>query len=344
VQHTDSKLFQAGVVVRITALWAFSEAFLGGILHGFNVPFAGLALSLVAAVCMSLIAVNDEKKGAIMRATLVVLAIKFILSPHTPPMAYVAVLIEGLAGELFFLRRRLLRVSAFFLAVFCLMYSAFQHLLILTLIFGKGFWVSLDIFLNSITKTFIRQPQYYSLYIVVFYLGCYLVAGISGGILSSRLIARIQSGNKPLLIDELNKKYPEGLNAADTSIATPEKGRKVKWQYVIAGMLLLLLVLSYMPSFSKTMLHSKVVEIVIRGSLIIIVWNFLLSPLLIKWISKWVEQYKTKQGSALQEVLTLLPDIKQIVQLSWLMANKKNKLKQFSGFISNTMMLIVYGK
>jgi hypothetical protein len=86
------KLFNSGIIIRITALWAFSEAFLGGILHGFKIPFAGLALSLVAAICMSLLAVHDNKRGVILKATLVVIAVKFILSPHTPPMAYVAVM------------------------------------------------------------------------------------------------------------------------------------------------------------------------------------------------------------------------------------------------------------
>ena len=338
------KLFNSGIILRITALWAFSEAFLGGILHGFKIPFAGLALSLVAAICMSLLAVHDNKRGVILKATFVVIAVKFILSPHTPPMAYVAVMMEGLAGELFFLQRRYLRTSSFFLTLFCLMYSAFQHLLVLTIVFGKDFWTALDTFLNGITKTFIKQPQQYSLYLVLFYLGCYLIAGISGGILNSKIISRIQSGNKPVFLDSVNEKYPDGLKDIGADIIQPKKRKKIKWQYIIAGFFLLFLILSYTPLFDKTIFRTKILEIVIRGSLIIIVWNFLLTPLLIHWIGKWVEKYKSQSGSALQEVLSLLPDIKRIVQVSWQMAAKKNKLKQFSDFISNTMLLIVYGR
>lgn len=338
------KLFNSGIILRITALWAFSEAFMGGILHGFKIPFAGLALSLVAAICMSLLAVHDNKRGVIFKATLVVIAVKFILSPHTPPMAYVAVMMEGLAGELFFMQRRFIRTSSFFLTLFCLMYSAFQHLLVLTIVFGKEFWTALDTFLNKITNTFIKQPQQYSLYLVLFYLACYLIAGIFGGILNSKIVARVQSGNKPVFLDAINEKYPDGIKTINEEPLSAKKRKKIKWQFIIAGILLLFLILSYTPLFDKTILRTKVLEIVIRGSVIIIVWTFLLSPLLIRRVGKWVEKYKSESGSSLQEVLSLLPDIKRIVQVSWQMAAKKNKLKQFSDFISNTMLLIVYGR
>jgi hypothetical protein len=151
------KLFNTGIVYRIAGLWAFSEAFMGGILHGFKIPFAGLFLSLIAAICMSLIAVSDKNKGLILKVTLAVIAVKFMLSPHTPPMAYVAVLIQGVVGELFFLSRRAIKPAAFLLTMFCLLYSAFQHLFVLTVIFGKNFWAALDVFLNGITKTFIKR-------------------------------------------------------------------------------------------------------------------------------------------------------------------------------------------
>lgn len=338
------KLFNSGIIIRLTALWAFSEAFLGGILHGFKIPFAGLALSLIAAICMSLLAVHDKKHGVILKATMVVIAVKFILSPHSPPMAYVAVLIEGFAGELFFLQRRFLRTASFFLTLFCLMYSAFQKLLTLTIILGEEFWKALDTFLNGITKTFIKQPHQYSLYLVLFYLGCYFIAGILGGILNSKIIVKVQSGNHPPVLDEVSKKYPNGINFAERVSTETGKRKKIKRQYFITAILLLLLILSYTPLFDKTGLKTKVMEIVVRGTLIVFVWTFLLSPLLIRWISKWVESYKTTSGSSLQEVLSLLPDIKRIVHVSWEMAVAKNKLKRVSEFISNTMLLIVYGR
>ncbi len=338
MSNLNNTVLKAGVVTRVTALWAFSEAFLGGILHGFKIPFAGLALALMAAICMALIAANDNAKGVILKATLVVLAVKFVLSPHTPPMAYVAVLIEGLAGELFLMRRKSLRTGAFLLTLFCQLYSAFQHLLILTIVFGKGFWAALDIFLNGITKTFIKQSQQYSLYLVLFYIGCYFITGVAGGIFCSRLIKKIQSGNIPPIVNEFAK--ADTIPVAETTVA---KKKGISFKYIVAGILLLLLVASYTPLFNGTVLKTKVGEIILRGLLIMLVWNFLLSPLLIKLIGKWVDKYKAAKGTALQQVLALLPGIKNMVQFSWQKANETNRFKKVQHFLSNTAMLIIYG-
>ncbi len=111
----NKDFFKTNVTLRITALWAFSEAFMGGILHGLQIPFAGLVLGFVAAVCITLIALGNTQSGEILKATLLVIAVKFILSPHTPPMAYLAVLIQGAVGELLFLNKRFFKLAAFIL-------------------------------------------------------------------------------------------------------------------------------------------------------------------------------------------------------------------------------------
>ena len=98
--------------LRITALWAFSEAFLGGLLHGFHVPFTGLVLSSFAAVCIASLTINDYAKGKILKATLLVIIVKAILSPHTPPTAYFAVFLQGFFGELIFSSRLPFKISA----------------------------------------------------------------------------------------------------------------------------------------------------------------------------------------------------------------------------------------
>ena len=89
--------------LRITALWAFSEALFGGILHALQVPFAGLVLSAFAVICMAALAASGYYKGKILKATLLVLIVKAMLSPHTPVAAYFAVFLQGLFGEIIFL-------------------------------------------------------------------------------------------------------------------------------------------------------------------------------------------------------------------------------------------------
>ena len=62
---------------RITALWGFSEATLGGILHAFKIPFTGLFVGSAAVIFISLIAhftneTSNEfaKRGTILKSLL----------------------------------------------------------------------------------------------------------------------------------------------------------------------------------------------------------------------------------------------------------------------------------
>jgi hypothetical protein len=336
----NKDFYKTNVTLRITALWAFSEAFMGGILHGLKIPFAGLVLAFVASVCITLIALGNNKKGEILKATLLVIAVKFILSPHTPPMAYVAVLIQGAIGELLFLNRKALKPAAFILTLFSLLYSAFQHLLILTIVFGKGFWQAIDIFLNKITQSFVKDAVHYSLYIILFYVGCYLIAGIAGGLLNIKIIKNVQLGNQAnTLLQKVNNlpAQPENIFSNTKTVK-----RKKYFTLIFGSLMLLLLIFSYLPFFNNGFSKSKIAELVLRAVIIILVWNYFITPLLRLQIQKWVARYKQKNGNALQQVIALLPGIRIILQQSWQLSQQPGKWLRFKSFINNTVLLIVH--
>ena len=336
----NKDFFKTNVTLRITALWAFSEAFMGGILHGLQIPFAGLVLGFVAAVCITLIALGSTQKGEILKATVLVIAVKFILSPHTPPMAYVAVLMQGAVGELLFLKKRFFKPAAFILTLFSLLYSAFQHLLILTIIFGKQFWVAIDIFLNKITQSFSKGAVHYSLYIVLFYIGCYLVAGIVGGFLNIKIIKKVQAGSDAnVLLQQLDGLVINDNNAFSNS---PSVKKKKNWLMVFGGLMLLLLIASYLPFLNAGFSKSKVLEVILRGVIIILVWSFFITPLLRMQMQKWITRYKEKKAGSIQLVVALLPGIKIIVEQSWALSQQPGKWLRFKSFINNTVLLIVH--
>ena len=336
----NKDFFKTNVTLRITALWAFSEAFMGGILHGLQIPFAGLVLGFVAAVCITLIALGSTQKGEILKATVLVIAVKFILSPHTPPMAYVAVLMQGAVGELLFLKKRFFKPAAFILTLFSLLYSAFQHLLILTIIFGKQFWVAIDIFLNKITQSFSKGAVHYSLYIVLFYIGCYLVAGIVGGFLNIKIIKKVQAGSDAnVLLQQLDGLVINDNNAFGNS---PSVKKKKNWLMVFGGLMLLLLIASYLPFLNAGFSKSKVLEVILRGVIIILVWSFFITPLLRMQMQKWITRYKEKKAGSIQQVVALLPGIKIIVEQSWALSQQPGKWLRFKSFINNTVLLIVH--
>jgi hypothetical protein len=338
MQTAKLKIFNSTITLRITALWAFSEAFLGGLLHGLKIPFAGLVLALIASICITIIASGTEKKGEIIKATLLVIALKFILSPHTPPMAYVAVFIQGFVGELLFLSKKFIKLSAFILTLFSLLYSAFQHLITLTIIFGKGFWSALDIFLNKITQSFLPGVHSYSLYIIIGYLSCYLLAGIFGGILNVGIVSRVNRNEKPEAIFlALNN-----LQNQDVFLNNKKRTKSRSILFIICGLLLLLLIFSYLPFFNNSFSKNHIAEIFLRGIIIVLVWNYFLTPLLKKWISRWVDKYKTKNAGALQQVIALLPDVKTILNTSWRLSKHPRKAIQVKNFITNSVLLILH--
>ncbi|MBS1626877.1 MAG: hypothetical protein JSR09_07275 [Bacteroidetes bacterium] len=336
---TSKNIFQQTTTIRIVAFWAFSEAFLGGILHGFQIPLSGLVLASIASLCITLIALANTSKGIILKATLVVIAVKFILSPYTPPMAYLAVLVQGIAGELFFMQRKFIKVTTFCLTLFSLIYSALQQLITLTIIFGKSFWKGLDVFLNKITQSFISQ-QHYSLYIVVIYLLCYVLAGIFGGIFNVYLIEQFKQNKLP---ENFNNAL-ELLNA-NNSTYTNLKQKKKKNNFIIIGIILLcLLLISYIPFLQQNLLKGKILPIVVRGIFIILIWMYLLAPLFIKLISKWVQHYKKNNRSVIENILLLMPDIKNIVMASWQASKELRFFKRIKNFIFNSLMLALYEK
>lgn len=334
ILNNDKIAIYSPIVVRITTLWAFSEAFFGGILHGLKVPFAGLLLSLIAAICITIIAIHSESKKQVISSTLVVIALKFILSPHTPPTAYFAVLLEGTFGAfLFWLQRENLRgtkIAAFVISVFCLMYSAFQHLLILTIVFGKSFWTAIDIFLNKITAIFVTSSQQYALYIVVGYLSCYLIAGILGGFLNIKIIQNIdnQTFNKYIKEKYLFEMPPQF--AENQPILHSKKTKKRS--FILVSILFIILLLSYLPIFSDTLMKDKMTEILVRGLLIIIFWNYFLASLLRNWITNWLEKIKHKKTENIEQVLTLFPDIKKIVLTSWFLVRNETFFNKYKNF------------
>jgi ABC-type thiamin/hydroxymethylpyrimidine transport system permease subunit len=83
------------VYYRLIALWVMVEAVLGGMIHGLKLPVSGLIVGSCAVLCICLIAYYVPARGAILKATVVVAIFKMMLSPQSPPAAYLAVFFQG---------------------------------------------------------------------------------------------------------------------------------------------------------------------------------------------------------------------------------------------------------
>ena len=141
----------AKIIARLTALWALSEAGLGGVLHALQSPFTGFFVGGFAIVLVSLIAYfAEDKRKTIFRSLLVVLIIKLAVSPHSPPTSYLAVSFQALMAALIYSNLSLSKWSAMLLGVITLIESALQKLLVLTLIYGKSLWEAINSFSDYI--------------------------------------------------------------------------------------------------------------------------------------------------------------------------------------------------
>jgi len=181
-------------VLKITALWGFSEAAFGGILHALTIPLRGLFISSAAVLFISLIALFSKNSKEILKATLIVVLIKAVVSPHSPLTAYFAVSLQGVLGFLLFSTKKFYRLSALLLGLFVLFFSGIQKIVVLTILFGNTLWESLDIFIKQVSIEFlsIDHPDInYGYLLIAAYVLLHLIAGLFIGLYAGRLPQKI---------------------------------------------------------------------------------------------------------------------------------------------------------
>lgn len=209
-------------------------------------------------------------------STLIVIAVKFIVSPHSPVTAHFAVLIQGIAGYVIYSLFGCSKFSTALHGSFALVYSAFQKLITATILFGMDFWRSFDHFISStILPLFsIRESESSSalLLIVILYLLIYLIVGIFTGLFASS-VPHLVEGKK----EEVLGKFRLLKSTKD-----PDKfdSRKLKTRLILFLVLIIAAALTYaIPLLSKESTQ-WIIMLLIRTVAILIVWLYILSPLL----------------------------------------------------------------
>ena len=162
---------------RIIALWAFSESVLGGMLHLLKIPLTGLVVGGLAVVFLSLIAYQSSNKSSILKATLIVLIIKFVISPYTPIMAFVSVSVEGLFCYIFSVLFGKKSIGIYLFALASLTFFSLQKLLTLQILFGNSLWESIDAFSAFIAKQFGLTDIKISAVLITIYISLHIISG-----------------------------------------------------------------------------------------------------------------------------------------------------------------------
>ena len=332
---------------RLTALWALSEAALGGVLHALRFPMTGLLINSSAVVFISLIAYYATHKGAILRATLIVLIIKGMVSPHTPVNAFIAVTFQGVLGEILFRTKKYFTLSAILLAIVTLLQSGTQKIVVLTIVFGNNLWESINIFTNFVLQKFHISDAGSGIYDISFWIICgYLVlhglVGVLVGILASRI---------PGWIDKELVRYHQSIPVDEFSTPSQIKvfKKKKSWLRRPSGIAIFILaaiivLLSYIYPEISAKQSTKAVIMILRSITIMAIWYIWIGPKLLTLLNRMLKKKQNQYYIQVHNTLQILPPLRAIIYQTWNSAKKYSTLKRIKTFILLTLVSSLSGK
>ncbi|WP_337866110.1 hypothetical protein [Ignavibacterium sp.] len=329
-------------VARITALWAFSEATLGGILHALSIPLRGAFINAASVLFISLIGLFSKRSKEVLKSTLIVILVKAIVSPHSPLTAYLAVSIQGFIGFILFYNKKFFKVSALILGILTLLFSGIQKIIVLTVLFGNTLWKSINIFTQSVVRDFsvlgIENGINYSLILILVYISIHLVIGV---------IAGLYAGKLPEKIEYFSKSLPKiNINHDDDNLPKKEKKRKQKvWLLRPTGILIILFSLSSLfISFVSPELNDTRFEIlimIIRAISLTILWYAVLAPVVRKIFQKFLEKNKSKHSTEINEMIELFPQFRKIVAYCWKESQSDKGIRRIKLFLSRSFYYLL---
>lgn len=296
---------------RLVALWALAETGLGGVMHALHIPFTGLFVGGFAVVTIALIGKQTQSAKALLTATLYVVLLKGVISPQSPPMAYVAVLFQGISGALLY------GVFPTFFGVvihplLSMIESALQRVFMVTLFFGMAFWKALDDLSQRLAMQLGWEwTESTSVWIIAGWITLHAVWGL----LLSFMIWKMASS-----VDHVKPLYKKALSQTITAKAVPKKTKKKKPLYL--GLLLFFLTASLLLTYLDSWKLSQLVTVMLRSFLVVGLWFLIVIPI-VKWgIQKWVSKRQAKDQNTLSLLMSELNLISQRVPAFWKVSNK----------------------
>jgi len=328
-------------ILRITALWTFSESAFGGILHALTIPLRGLFISSAAVLFISLIALFSKNSREILKATLIVLLIKAVVSPYSPLTAYLAVSLQGVFGFLLFSTKRFYKLSSLLLGIFVLFFSGVQKIVVLTILFGNTLWNSLDIFIKQVSDEILNinhSDINYGYILIAGYVLLHLTAGFFIGIYAGRLPQKLKfyKSNLPS-ISELQKseEFPH-----------KKKRKKKSWLLRPTGIFIIfisvgVILFSYLSPELEDNVAISVIFMLIRSIIITFIWYMLIAPIVKKIFQKFVAKGKSEYSKDLEEIISMFPRFKEIVSYCWKKSENEKGFKRIRLFLSTSFYYLL---
>jgi hypothetical protein len=321
-------------ITRLTALWALSESGLGGVMHALKIPFTGFFLGGFAIVIIALIAqLSEQKFTTIIKATALVILIKAAASPHSPPMAYIAVGFQGLAGAVLFSTIPYRYLASILFGGIALLESAAQKFLVATLLFGKSIWEALDAFVAGILKDLSVFADFsFSFWLIGIYTAMYVLWGLVLGWWAAGLHNRLLKQK-----DEILNAYAR-LNK-DTETVVEIKKRKTKGKLLFTVFILVFIVLVFAIQGNQYKALYAIARTI--AALALLFW--IVTPFIQWCIQYWVK--RKQHTTAFTQLVAQLPELKGYVKPAMQLAKIESKgIKAYIRFVQYILVLTLYAK
>jgi hypothetical protein len=323
-----SKEQKSNAVQRVTALWAFTESGLGGIMHALKIPFTGLLVGGTAVIMICLIAeFSEHKYKQILKCAIIVLIVKALASPLTPFTAYIAISFQALLGFALFSLSRVNFISIILLSIIAMLESAIQKILVLIFFFGDSLWKATDKMVAFASGQLGHIVSNGSNWVIGIYLFIYIAGGFFIAWLAYSTINNFDAAD-PIFISQ----EPSSIstNFINSDIPVKKKAYKKIW-FLLLIMVILSAILFFL-SADKKQGWLDVLKTISWSISALLVWFVLISPLLTKGIQKLLKKKENKYGDEVLKALSFLPVLKKITAAAWQQSKAHRGFKRYHFF------------
>ena len=315
---------------RLTALWAFTESGLGGIMHALQIPFTGLLVGGMAVIMICLIAeFSDNAFRQILKSAIIVLIVKAMAAPFTPATAYIAVSFQAVIGFLFFSLLRVNYISIILLSVIAMLESAIQKLLVLTLFFGDSLWKAMDKMVAFASGQLGHIVLNGSYWIVSIYLFVYLAGGFFIAWLAYRTIRNFDNGNQIFILKESIAVSPDFNTGSKAVIKNSYK----KFWLLLLIMIILSVILFFFADDTKQG-WVEVIKTIIWTFSALLIWFVVIGPLFTKVIQKLLKKKENRYSDEVLRTLSFLPVLNKLTNLAWQQSKLHRGFKRWQLFLT----------
>lgn len=295
-------------IQRLTAVWAFTESGLGGMLHALQIPVTGLVIGGMSIVLITLIAFFSKKEYKyIFQSLLVVLIIKAAVSPYTPVAAYFAVSFQALLAYLLFRLAGVNLLTILLLSVITMLESALQKILIIWLFFGASFRKALDELLRLVTKMFGQETANGSYWLAALYLFVYFIGGLFFAWLTYKIVKDIfEQRPAPVAVFSNNDETDGGSHR--------HSNKKIQLLLLV---MLVISALLYWFADDKQQGWLAVAKTISWTSAAILLWYLVISPVFTRLIRQFLKRREGRYNQEIARAMAFLPVSRKLAAMAW---------------------------